>query len=455
MRLANGETTMPVLNVSTAYGGSEFIRDLYDLGLHPNNQEDEGMFFSRNGMVGMTTSGKSTSYPIQRVQRIEREQGKNLRCFMSSYVTGEPDVGYDKPASDNAQTLDRSYFDFKTVAIYGVALEIPEDQINREQAIPISTDYQKAQRKYWANLAEEALLFIGLCGIRGQAKNCEVFVNTQANAADAAAGKTSAMSEAVLGLHGANPIYPPQVQFAAWHAALNSGNALNVAGATAGGKASVSQVRAIRTWFSEQNRALRGGVSMEPGMFNVSRAKNGNKGNKNSTATDWIWMIPPAVLRGLLDETGDDTYARYQLAQVEGGAVHDTSWDNFEMSRLFGITTLVYRKMPRYLAGAGKNVPVARTMFLGRQAAVIGWRAYSIPEEYSARFKHMTKGVSDWGISIRTWVQPVNQGRKATLQSQGNIGVSPMYWTTSNGTRIDKGRVAYDCAVPTIIDSTV
>ena len=446
---------MPVLTVSAAYGGNDFIRSLYDLSLVPNNQDDEGMFFSRNGMIGMTRSGKSTPYPIQRVQRIQREQGKELRCFMSGYVTGEPDVGADEPASNNAQTLDRSYFDFKTVAVYGVALEISEDQVNREQAIPIHTDYQKAQRKYWANLAEEALLFLGICGMRGQAKNCEVFVNTQDSAADAVAGNTAAFSPAVLGLHNANKIYKPQVQFAAWHAKLNSSNELNIAGATAEGKASVAHMRAIRTWFSEQNRALRGGVAMEPGMFNVRLAKADNKGNMNSKATDWIWMIPPAVFRGLLDDTSEQSYASYQIALAEGQGGRNTSWDNFEMARLFGITTLIYRKMPRYLAGAAGDVPVARTMFLGRQAAVIGWRAFSIPEEYTARFKHLAKSVSDWGISTRTWVQPVNQGRKATLQSQANIGVSPMYWTNSGGKRIDKGRVAYDCAVPTMIDTVV
>lgn len=443
---------MPAVSVSDTYFGDNnpFSRTVFDMSLMPNRQDDEGNFFGMMGMIGMTDSEAETEYPIHKIQKVSNEQAKRFRSYLTGFLSGEPDIG-DGVASDTAQGLDRKYFDFSTVAVYSISLDIPDDQINREQAVPIVQDYSKAYRQYWGNMVEEFLMTVGLAGMRGQSNNYEVMTELQLDSANAATGQASALTRTMQGLSVANPIHPAQLQFASWHSTLNSTNPLNPAGATSSDVISFTDIRAIRTYLQEQNRALRG-VALQPGRMSVNAIKKDNSNAKMSDSRGWIWLVTPAVKRSLYDATGSGTMAEYQLALVQSEG-HKTGIEDYGIGKLFGMNFIEYRKVPRYLGGASNNVPITRTIIMGRQAACFGVRSRSIPRSLTARFNQEMKRLGDWGVPVSTWVTPVNKGRKAQLHGQANLGVSALHWTGRDGVRIDKGRMTYDCATSTVYDN--
>lgn len=446
---------MPAVSISETFliPNSPFSKTVFEMSLMPNTQEDEGNWFSKMGLIGMTKNGQNTSHPIQKILKVGEQQGKEFRSYLAGYLVGDPDVG-DGVASETSQSLGRRFFDFTTVAVYSVSLDVPDDQLNREQAVPIIQDYSRAYREYWGNLVEEFTMTIGLASMRGQSDNYEVMEALQDDSENAAQAVKESFTKTMRGLAEANPIYPPQLQFASWHTSLNPSNPLNPSGASADDVMTFSDMRAISTWLKEQNRRLRG-VAMQPGTMSLKSLKSGNSNAKNAKMNDWIWMIPPSVKRALYDATGSDTMSEYQLALVQSEG-HNTGIEDFSIGKLFDMLFVEYRKVPRYFGGTNKDVPIARTMILGRQACCFGVRTRSIPPELTARFNQRSRRFGSWGVPVKTWVKDVNEGRRAKLHGQANMGISALYWTDPrDGVRVDKGRIAYDCAVPVSFNSII
>ena len=435
---------MDAVNVASVYlngaNSSDLFKTIFGMSLMPNTQDDEGNFFSRHGLIGMTTMDRESMHPIQKLQDINSAQGKKFRCYLGGFLVGEPDIGR-KTASDNAQTLQRSYFDFETVAVYGRAMEIPDNVPNKQTAIPIIQNYSRALREWWGNLSEELIITMGLCSMRGQADNYEALTTLQGAGNDTATASASGLTETMAELAKVNPLFPPQIQFTAWHDKLNFTSAINPSAATAdGGKIKFSDIRAIQTFLAEQNRKLRG-VRLEPGRMGATM-QDGEK----SPSRGWTWLINPAVRRSLLDNLTAGEYADIALKQVQATGKSRSITDG-EVDRLYGFDFITYRKMPRYFGGASGDVPISRTMILGKQACVFGVRSHSIPANLRAGFNERMLQMSNWGMPVRTWVHQENKGRYGTLQSEAHIGISAMYWKNVDGSRIDTGRIAYDCTV--------
>lgn len=432
MSIADVYLTADNPNVKTVFGAT----------LIPNEQTDEGMFFTRHGLVGMTRDGQPSDAAIQRIQKISTQQGKTFRSYLAGFMTGEPDVGANQLADREGQAIPRSHFDIETVAVYSPPLEIPESSDNQEMSIPITVNYHRQLRNWWGCLIEELLITI-LAGMRGAAENMSALVTPQAAGNGTAQAAEANFTKTMASFHAVNPITAPTRAFCAWHDQLNPSASINPSAATTSDTMAFNDISAIVTYCEERNQQLDG--------FPFRKA---NIGSSDGMTKEWVWLVPPSVKRSLIASnlagSGDAmTFATHQLALAEAGR-KKTAFDTNKIGKFYDALFLEYRKLPRYWGGASSDVAIARTLLLAEQAALYGFRSYSIPSNLVGRFDKYERMMSQLGVPVKSWVTPENKGRKFELHSQANIGISKLYWKNLQGIETDKGLASYDCAVPTL-----
>jgi hypothetical protein len=334
-------------------------------------------------------------------------------------------------------------------------LDVPVNDENRVLSVPILAGYMRSLRDWWSNFTEESITIFGVTGMRGEGDNYETYTTKTSDGNAELQGQAGGQSSIMKEMAKTNPLYVPTYHFDTWSTELNPAATSNPSLATSDDTLGMTDIETIMTILQSQHR-MKDGFTMKPGdirlkaEYNVGSEKTGYQNTKRS---DWTWIIPPSVKHDLIRITGTSTFAQYQTDLVQAVG-RSTVYDNHYIGRIFGCNFLEWAKMPAANCGSGDDVPVARTVILGRQAVCIATTRQTIRGRFLARFNQRS---ANWGgsfpLSVRLWTVQVKQGEKALIRSESSIGIVPLSWKNpaeSGEPRRDRGRIAVDVATSSI-----
>lgn len=440
------------VTISAAFYGKNtdnFLHHLFGKRLLPNEQDPKN-FFTRHGLVTKSRSDQMVQTPVQLVTDFENERGDDLRVATIGMFRSTPDVGADTPAPTNPQAIPQSTFKFKIVDCYSKSLAIPTQQQEYRVSISTYATYMSQLQAYWQGSIENTLLIYG-AGIRGVGDNWgQINVTQSGTGVDMAKGDVSTFNNYMAKMNEYNPITAPRRNMASWHSdTATLDTPLGPSGALAAGEQTftlsfINKVATILGLLSTD----RVGIKWEKPDVRYGE----NMENKIQRCP---WIISPEIAELIRNQISKEDasmggagpqWGDVALASIAGGKTSSGGFFDGQIGHIYGFSFIEWDRLPRYFGGAAGDVPVVRTLILGKQSLCYGFRTRQIPSRFQDRMHSMMKMVGPYGGSFQTWIEGINHGRKSSLESTLTFGVSKIHFPVpEDPTRIiDKGVVAVD-----------
>lgn len=404
----------------------------------------EDMFFSAHGWVGRAGKDSMIDEPIHLTTEPRDVRGHEFQIACNWFVTGEPEVGANAVARDDAQAVPQLTFTFKTTVLYGIKLDIPHPHTDMQFAISTTGTYLKQQAQHWASIVGE-LLTIYFCGMRGQSDTYYAFEKQTGTQANIVTGSMSTMSEALRLLHAVNPITSPQRVHTSWASNFNVNASVSPSSAAAGDVLSFEDFNLICVYLDSRT-IKREGVNLRQPNTRLRGQMQGDMTRVVQNRKGWVMAVLPEHLGDLRAGAGESLWGKVQL-NASGAVGFRSGYGDGNVGEIFGMNLASYNKLPRYWGGSAGDVPIGRCMIPGSQALTIAVMNHELPARYRTYVNPMMRNLSQLSVPVLSTVQGRNNNRAGYVETRGQLGFSKTTVTRpDNQQKVDMGVMCFDCA---------
>lgn len=396
------------------------------------------MYYSQHGWVESTDFDAKSMYPIQNIRDFNNQRGAYLRTFVQWYIEGEPEIGADAVAREDATVVPQPYYDFKTGVAYSPRLKIIHPHTDRLFSISVMKNYRMQYAQWYASMVSEAIT-IYFCGMRGQADTNYAFIHkATGSVADIASGKSATMSTALQEMSKINPITTPMRTHTTWRSGFNAGASISPTTATDSDKLTFSHINQLVTYIKTRTKRKEG-LGWEIPNTRVTK-DDGSRGVRNGINMTVI----PEVCYDLRSNISAGDWAELQRAAA-GARGFNQGLSDGKMGEIFGALLTEFNNLPRYWGGSGADVPVVRCMIPGAQAIAFGFRNLDFQANEMVFLHPRLRRLSEMGVPVHMYIVPKNDFRSWEWHTQTNMGVTkPRITRPDTGTQVDKGVMTMD-----------